>query len=200
MANPFPNDDANALVPNFNIEFVRNPGHAHFANNNNNNGWIEWDVPLGEMDEPIERQGALTRTMVEVSDIEATNSIAIRETHPRVTALEEQSQGYLDAVHAVDGGAPHCFWRRDFQDRLRGPSKFIFFLTYLVGKNLLYSTQTASAAAKIMPPKQMSQAAIAKLVSDEVAKALAADRVNLPTGTHNQLQLRTWQRWKVQAM
>ncbi|GKC60127.1 hypothetical protein Tco_1087725 [Tanacetum coccineum] len=51
MANLFPNDDANDLVPNFNIEFVPNPGHAHFANNNNNNGWIEWDVPLGEMDE-----------------------------------------------------------------------------------------------------------------------------------------------------
>ncbi|GJS37135.1 hypothetical protein Tco_0535517 [Tanacetum coccineum] len=53
MANLFPNDDANALVPNFNIEFVPNPGHAHFANNNNNNGWIEWDVPLREMDEPM---------------------------------------------------------------------------------------------------------------------------------------------------
>ncbi|GJS15038.1 reverse transcriptase domain-containing protein [Tanacetum coccineum] len=45
MANPFPNDDANALVPNFNIEFVPNLGHAHFENNNNNNGWIKWDVP-----------------------------------------------------------------------------------------------------------------------------------------------------------
>ncbi|GJV49069.1 hypothetical protein Tco_1439281 [Tanacetum coccineum] len=53
MANLFPNDDANALVPNFNIGFVPNPGHAHFANNNNNNGWIEWDVPLGEMNEPM---------------------------------------------------------------------------------------------------------------------------------------------------
>ncbi|GKF19609.1 hypothetical protein Tco_0068247 [Tanacetum coccineum] len=53
MANLPPNDYANALVPNFNIEFVPNPGHAHFANNNNNNRWIEWDVPLGEMDEPM---------------------------------------------------------------------------------------------------------------------------------------------------
>ncbi|GJY11801.1 hypothetical protein Tco_0381110 [Tanacetum coccineum] len=132
MANLFPNDDANALVPNFNIGFVPNPGHAHFANNNNNNGWIEWDVPLGEMDEPMvdsesdeeemddedddgdvvdapnlsiyevggpstaiaaqpqviddlyrevdklrDRQGALARTIVEVSDIEATNSIVM---------------------------------------------------------------------------------------------------------------------------
>ncbi|GJS77593.1 hypothetical protein Tco_0727474 [Tanacetum coccineum] len=48
MANLPPNDDANAFVPNFNIEFEPNPGHAHFANNSNNNGWIEWDVPLGE--------------------------------------------------------------------------------------------------------------------------------------------------------
>ncbi|GJX50063.1 hypothetical protein Tco_0276908 [Tanacetum coccineum] len=154
MANLPPNEDANALVPNFNIEFIPNPGHAHFANNNNNNGWIEWDIPLGEMDEPMvdsksdeeetddedddgdvvdepkpstydvggpstaiaakpqviddlyrevdnlrERQGALTRTMVEVSDIEATNSIAIGETHPRVTALEEQVQTLQTALH-----------------------------------------------------------------------------------------------------
>ncbi|GJW60266.1 putative reverse transcriptase domain-containing protein [Tanacetum coccineum] len=38
----------------------------------------------------------------------------------------------------------------------------------------------------IMPPKQMSQAAIAKLVSDEVAKALAADRATRnATGTRD---------------
>ncbi|GJT69324.1 hypothetical protein Tco_1028610, partial [Tanacetum coccineum] len=53
MANLPPNDDANALEPNFNNEFMPNPGHAHFVNNNNNNGWIEWDVPLGEMIEPM---------------------------------------------------------------------------------------------------------------------------------------------------
>ncbi|GJX04656.1 hypothetical protein Tco_0190572 [Tanacetum coccineum] len=90
MANLPPNDDVNALVPNFNIEFVPNPGHAHFANNNNNNGWIEWDVPLGEMDEPMvdnlrDRQGVLTRKM--------------EETHPRVTALEEQVQTLQTALH-----------------------------------------------------------------------------------------------------
>ncbi|GJX36157.1 retrovirus-related pol polyprotein from transposon TNT 1-94 [Tanacetum coccineum] len=154
MANLFPNDDANALVPNFNIEFVPNPGHAHFANNNNNNGWIEWDVPLGEMDEPMvdsesdeeetddedddgdvvdepkpstydvggpstaiaaqpqviddlyiqvdnlrDRQGVLTRKMEEVSDAEATNSVAIGGIHPRVTALEEQVQTLQTALH-----------------------------------------------------------------------------------------------------
>ncbi|GJR37818.1 hypothetical protein Tco_1213502 [Tanacetum coccineum] len=152
MANLFPNGDANALVPNFNNEFMPNPGHAHFANNNNNNGWIEWDVPLGGMDEPMidpefdeeddedevgdvvdapnpsiyevggpstaivaqpqliddlyremdslrERQGALTRTMMEVSDIEVTNSLAIGETHPRVTTLEEQVQTLQTALH-----------------------------------------------------------------------------------------------------
>ncbi|GKF76870.1 hypothetical protein Tco_0229340 [Tanacetum coccineum] len=36
-----------------------------------------------EMDNLRERQGALARTIVEVSDIEATNSLAIGETHPR---------------------------------------------------------------------------------------------------------------------
>ncbi|GJR57333.1 hypothetical protein Tco_1499495 [Tanacetum coccineum] len=104
MVNLPPNDDANALVLNFNIEFVPNPCHAHFANNKNNNGWIEWDVPLGEMDEPMvdpefDEEGALTKTMVEVSDIEATNSLAIGETHPRVTALEEQGQTLQTALH-----------------------------------------------------------------------------------------------------
>ncbi|GKA67099.1 hypothetical protein Tco_0766907 [Tanacetum coccineum] len=36
-------------------------------------------------------------------------------------------------------------------------------------------------ACRIMPPKQMSQAAIAKLVVDELAKALAADRATRNT-------------------
>ncbi|GKA23388.1 hypothetical protein Tco_0709350 [Tanacetum coccineum] len=135
-----------------------NPGHAHFANNNNNNGWIDWDVPLGGMDEQMidpefdeeddedevgddedevgyvvdapnpsiyevggpstaivaqpqliddlyremdslrERQGALTRTMMEVSDIEVTNSLSIGETHLRVTALEEQVQAMQEVL------------------------------------------------------------------------------------------------------
>ncbi|GKC15183.1 putative nucleotidyltransferase, ribonuclease H [Tanacetum coccineum] len=135
-----------------------NPGHAHFANNDNNNGWIEWDVPLGGMNEPMidlefdeednedevgdvvdapnpstyevggpstaivaqpqvidvlyremdnlkERQGALTRTMMEVSDIEETNSLVIRETHPRVTALEDQhctNFGAFDVIIGMD--------------------------------------------------------------------------------------------------
>ncbi|GKE12040.1 hypothetical protein Tco_1415591 [Tanacetum coccineum] len=134
MANLPPNDDANALVPNFNNEFMPNPGHAHFANNNNNNGWIEWDddedevgdvvdapnpstYEVGgpstaivaqpqviddlykEMDSLRERQGALARTIVKVSYIEATNSLAIEETHPRVTALEEQVQTLQTALH-----------------------------------------------------------------------------------------------------
>ncbi|GJY84082.1 hypothetical protein Tco_0497458 [Tanacetum coccineum] len=51
-----------------------------------------------EVDNLRERQGALTRTMVEVSDIEATNSIAIGETHPRVTTLEEQVQTLQTAL------------------------------------------------------------------------------------------------------
>ncbi|GJV95396.1 putative reverse transcriptase domain-containing protein [Tanacetum coccineum] len=96
MANLFPNDDANALVPNFNIEFVPNPGHAHFANNNNNGLDRVGCTTRGELDEPM---GALTRMMVEVSDIEATNNIAIRETHPRVTTVEEQVQTLQTALH-----------------------------------------------------------------------------------------------------
>ncbi|GKG54216.1 hypothetical protein Tco_0557739, partial [Tanacetum coccineum] len=40
-----------------------------------------------------------TRKMVEVSDIEATNSIVIGETYPRLTALEEQVQTLQTALH-----------------------------------------------------------------------------------------------------
>ncbi|GJS17740.1 hypothetical protein Tco_0412212 [Tanacetum coccineum] len=52
-----------------------------------------------EMDNLRERQGALARTMVDVSDIEATNNFAIGETYPRVTALEEQVQTLQTALH-----------------------------------------------------------------------------------------------------
>ncbi|GJV18192.1 hypothetical protein Tco_1363515 [Tanacetum coccineum] len=52
-----------------------------------------------EVDKLRDRQGALARTMMEVSDIEVTNSLAIGETHPRVTALEEQVQTLQTALH-----------------------------------------------------------------------------------------------------
>ncbi|GKD19601.1 hypothetical protein Tco_1208759, partial [Tanacetum coccineum] len=52
-----------------------------------------------EVDKLRDRQGALARTIVGVSDIEATNSLAIGETHPRVTALEEQVQTLQTALH-----------------------------------------------------------------------------------------------------
>ncbi|GJX60043.1 hypothetical protein Tco_0291433 [Tanacetum coccineum] len=120
---------------------------------NNNNGWIEWDVPLGgEMDEPMVdpefdeeemddddgweeddewlmapvtppratvtisstyevggpstakpyRQGALTRRIEAVSDIEVANSTAIGEIHPRVTTVEEQVQTLQTALHGAE--------------------------------------------------------------------------------------------------
>ncbi|GJT02236.1 hypothetical protein Tco_0823405 [Tanacetum coccineum] len=57
------------------------------------------DALYREMDNLRERQGALARMMVNVIDIEATNSLAIGETHPRVTALEEQVQTLQTALH-----------------------------------------------------------------------------------------------------
>ncbi|GJY28199.1 putative reverse transcriptase domain-containing protein [Tanacetum coccineum] len=228
MANLPPNDNANALVPNFNNEFMPNPGHAHFANNNNN-GWIEWDVPLGVMDELMvdpefdeeddedevgdvvdapnpsiykvggpsttivaqpqliddlyremdslrERQGALTRTMVEVSDIEATNSIAIGETHPRVTTLEEQVQTLQTALHES----------RLKNQQLQTTVAEMHIREGTMMQYMLWMEERLTVLEKrlpgpppegqIMAPKQMTQAAIAKLVSDEVAKALEADR------------------------
>nr|GEV42059.1 hypothetical protein [Tanacetum cinerariifolium] len=94
------------------------PDHNEFAlaaeaAPNNNNGWIEWDVPLGgEMDEPMidpefnemddddddddmsnleYRHEVLMRKIEEVSDAEVTDSITIGEIHPRVATVEEQN-------------------------------------------------------------------------------------------------------------
>ncbi|GJW84950.1 hypothetical protein Tco_0158095 [Tanacetum coccineum] len=153
MANLFPNDDANALVPNFNIGFVPNPGHAHFANNNNNNGWIEWDVPLGRdwrarCDLLLEEQVQILQTALHES--KSKN----QQWHTTVAEMHSR-EGTLMQYMLLDGGAPHCFGERGLQDRTRG--------------------------AQIMPPKQMSQAAIAKLIADEVKKALDADRATRNT-------------------
>ncbi|GJX78999.1 hypothetical protein Tco_0327148 [Tanacetum coccineum] len=117
MANLFPNDDANALVPNFNIEFVLNPGHAHFANNNNNNGWIEDDEMLVSCDAP----NPITTSM---------RSSTANATHPQVqtqcrqlyinpcsknqqwqtTVAEMHSrEGTVKQITAVDGGVASLF-------------------------------------------------------------------------------------------
>ncbi|GJS93042.1 hypothetical protein Tco_0800010 [Tanacetum coccineum] len=114
MANLFPNDDANALVPNFNIEFetdnedddgnvvdehkpstcdVRGPSTAIAAQPQVIN-----DLYI-QVDNLRDRQGVLARKMEEVSDAEATNSVAIGGIHPRVTALEEQMQTLQTALH-----------------------------------------------------------------------------------------------------
>ncbi|GJS17864.1 putative reverse transcriptase domain-containing protein [Tanacetum coccineum] len=156
MANPFPNDDANALVPNFNIGFVPNPGHAHFANNNNNNGWIEWDVPLGRdwrarsCDLLLEEQVQILQTALHES--KSKN----QQWHTTVAEMHSR-EGTLMQYMLLDGGAPHCFGERGLQDRTRG--------------------------AQIMPLKQMSQVAIAKLIADEVKKALDADRATRNTSS-----------------
>nr|GEV17130.1 hypothetical protein [Tanacetum cinerariifolium] len=71
---------------------------------NNNNGWIEWDVPLGgEVDEPmvdpeVEEE---MRKMEEVSDAEVADSIAIEEIHPRVATIGEQVQTLQTALHGT---------------------------------------------------------------------------------------------------
>ncbi|GKA12449.1 putative reverse transcriptase domain-containing protein [Tanacetum coccineum] len=173
MANLFPNDDANVLVPNFNIEFVPNPGHVHFANNNNNNGWIEWDVPLGEMDEPM---------VDSESDEEETNDKdddgdVVDEPKPRTydvggpsTAIAAQPQVIDDLYIQVDNLRDRQgVWTRKMR-RLKNQQ-------WQTTVAEIYSREgTLMQYMLIMAPKQMSQAAIAKLVSDEVAKALAADR------------------------
>ncbi|GJW40493.1 putative reverse transcriptase domain-containing protein [Tanacetum coccineum] len=150
---------------------------------NNNNGWIEWDVPLGEeMDEPMVdpefdeeemddddgweeddewlmapvtpegyydrsrdtsrmdnleyRHGVLTRRMEAVRDIEVTNSIAIKEIHPRVTTMEEQVQ----------------------------------------------TLQTALHGAEIIPPKAMSEARMREVIREQVAASMVEFRANMNRG------------------
>nr|GFA51640.1 hypothetical protein [Tanacetum cinerariifolium] len=83
---------------------------------NNNNGWIEWDVPLGEkVDEPMVDPDDAPRATVTVSStyeiggpstaavegpsaplpapgLPVADSIVIGEIHPRVATVEEQVQ------------------------------------------------------------------------------------------------------------
>ncbi|GJZ00785.1 hypothetical protein Tco_0518214 [Tanacetum coccineum] len=132
----------------------------------------------GDVDNLRDRQGVLTRKMEEVSDTKATNSVAIEGIHPRVTALEEQTRGYLDAVHTVDGGAPHCFGEET--SRTASGGTIVISLPFLPCYNYTNGMSTYTflflCRDRIMPPKQMSQAAIAKLIANEVKKALDANR------------------------
>ncbi|GJV98419.1 hypothetical protein Tco_1553671 [Tanacetum coccineum] len=54
-----------------------------------------------QVDNLRDRQGVLTRKMDEVSDVEATNSVAIGGIHPRVTALEEQYMMWMEECLTV---------------------------------------------------------------------------------------------------
>ncbi|GKD49080.1 hypothetical protein Tco_1278056 [Tanacetum coccineum] len=164
MANLFPNDDANALVPNINIEFsdeeetdddgdvVDEPKPSTYDVGGPSTAIAAQPQVIDDLyiqvDNLRDRQGVLTRKMEEVSDAEPTNSVAIGGIHPRVAALEDREGTLMQ----------YMLWMEErltvLEKRLPGPPP----------------------GAQIMPPKQMSQAAIAKLVSDEVAKALAADR------------------------
>nr|GFC93103.1 hypothetical protein [Tanacetum cinerariifolium] len=109
-------------------------------NPNNNNGWIEWDVPLGgELDEPMVdpevneedlgtrlgnleyRHGVLTRKMEDASDVEVANNIAIREIHLRVATVGEvnEMESYVGVVMS------HMLWMEErltiLEKRLTGP-------------------------------------------------------------------------------
>ncbi|GJW44343.1 hypothetical protein Tco_0073142 [Tanacetum coccineum] len=55
-----------------------------------------------QMDNLEYRHGVLTRRMEAVRDIEVTNSIAIKEIHPRVTTMEEQVQTLQTALHGAE--------------------------------------------------------------------------------------------------
>ncbi|GJY99962.1 hypothetical protein Tco_0517392 [Tanacetum coccineum] len=59
-----------------------------------------------QVDNLRDRQGVLTRKMEEVSDAEATNSVAIGGIHPRVTALEEQVQTLQTALNEIQVEEP----------------------------------------------------------------------------------------------
>ncbi|GJY00969.1 putative reverse transcriptase domain-containing protein [Tanacetum coccineum] len=192
MANLFPNDDVNALVPNFNIEFVLIPGHAYFANNNNNNGWIEWDVPLGEMDESMvdsESDEEETDDEDDDGDVVDEPKLSTYDVGCPSTAIAAQPQVIDDLYIQVDN-------LRDRQGVLTRKMKEVsdaevtnsvairgIHPRVTASKEQVQTLQTALHESRIMPPKQMSQAAIAKLIADEVKKALDIDRATRNTSS-----------------
>ncbi|GJR78479.1 putative reverse transcriptase domain-containing protein [Tanacetum coccineum] len=111
-----------------------------------------------QVDNLRDRQGVLTRKMEEVSDAEATNSVAIKGIHPRLTASDRE--GAL---------MQYLMWMEErltvLEKSLPGPPPRAYTYTFLF-----------LCRDRIMPPKQMSQAAIAMLIANEVKKALDADR------------------------
>nr|GEX89627.1 hypothetical protein [Tanacetum cinerariifolium] len=92
----------------------------------NNNGWIEWDVPLGgevdesvvdpefdeeemdddddDLDDDVEWliHGVLMRKIEEVSDAKVGGSIAIEEIHLIVATVEEQVHTLQTALHGAE--------------------------------------------------------------------------------------------------
>ncbi|GKF06379.1 hypothetical protein Tco_0037047, partial [Tanacetum coccineum] len=131
---------------------------------------------------------------------EMTNSLAIGETHPRVNALEEQVQTLQTAlhesrsknqqlqttvakIHNCEGTLmQYMLWMEKrltvMEKRLPGPPPEGYY-NYTNGMSTY--TFLFLCRDRIMPPKQMSQAAIAKLIADEVKKALDADRATRNT-------------------
>ncbi|GKE18596.1 hypothetical protein Tco_1426173 [Tanacetum coccineum] len=102
-----------------------------------------------EMDNLRERQGALTRTMLKT----------LQTTLYESRSKNQQLQTKVAEMHSREGALmQYMMW---MEERLTVLEKRLPGLP---------------PGAQIMAPKQMSQAAIAKLVSDEVAKALAAHR------------------------
>ncbi|GJR31352.1 putative reverse transcriptase domain-containing protein [Tanacetum coccineum] len=134
-----------------------------------------------QVDKLRDRQGVLTRKMEEISDVEVANSIAIGETHPRVTTLEEQVQTLQTSLH--ESRSKNQQWQTIVAEMYSREGTLMHYMLWMEERLTVLEKRLPGPppGPQIMPPKQMSQAAIAKLVTDEVAKALAADRATRNT-------------------
>ncbi|GKC42253.1 putative reverse transcriptase domain-containing protein [Tanacetum coccineum] len=165
---------------------------------NNNNGWIEWDVPLGgEMDEPMVdpefdeeemddddeyRHGALTRRMEAVSDIKVTNSTAIGEIHPRVTTVEEQVQTLHTALHGAELQNQQLQTRVAEMESREG--SMMSYMLWMEERLTVLEKRLSgpSLGPQIMPPKAMSEARMREVIREQVVTSMAEFMENINHG------------------
>ncbi|GKB77101.1 hypothetical protein Tco_0943996, partial [Tanacetum coccineum] len=180
------------------------------------NGWIEWDVPLREMDEPM----VDSESDEEETDDEDDDGNVVDEPKSSIYdvggSVDEEDGGgrvmsrAIIVLHLVDPPMSDMLWRSstrpaDALHESRSKNRhghaqiamgsFVLYTETVVpvsgpfvlpGVLLLDQVVTkirnvVQLTFRIMAPKQMSQAAIAKLVADEVKKALDADRATRNT-------------------
>ncbi|GJW53416.1 putative reverse transcriptase domain-containing protein [Tanacetum coccineum] len=132
-----------------------------------------------EMDNLRERQGALARTMVELDVVAGEDPVELLYMTSTVDEQKLQNTVLRCTVVRVTVLVKLCGTNFGCLMKI---TTLIFNYCVVIAYMIIQLFASLIVAHMIillfliMAPKQMSQAAIAKLVSDEVAKALAADR------------------------